>query len=312
MFCPSCGKEINGNEKFCGYCGYVIQNHSRTAPIKNEKDDQIPNHFEKRAIEKQIKHEKKLEQKKQIKEQKKEVRKKHRKETHFSLKLVTTIILLFIISGGTLTALTYFQVINVPVMSSFFTKENKENGTVKSNDKKEGKTLSQVEETSNRYEVSTIDANEYFNNNSKVISKTDVLSSSTVKTEKEIKQSFMERGFTSPITFEYDMNGEYSESEEVDENNEKHPMYEMQYVTEEQNVWMIYEINGFIMAIPFSFNYDLDKFVIFSETDTLISYDSATNTFYETKPNDIKVVKVEKISADYLNQFTSEKIEELI
>ena len=50
--------------------------------------------------------------------------------------------------------------------------------------------------------------------------------------------------------------------------------------------------------------------MLLSESDQLISYDSATNQFYETEPDSsiIKVIKVKKIDAETLEKYTVEEL----
>jgi len=309
MTCPSCGKEITGNEKFCGNCGYKFD----TKPKKHEKAEKdntnVPNRFEKKAIKKQLRHDAKIQQKKKEKVEKKLARKKHRKETHFTLKLAIVIVLSLIIVGGSLTALIHFKVIDLSAITTVF--NNKER-TPNSNDdyimeKEENNT-----DESDEYSSAQIDAEKYFENNTKIISKIEVTKSDKVQTEKEALISFENRGFTSAVTYEYDMNGTYSEPTEASANSDKHPEYDTIFFSNNQIIWSVLEINGKIMAVPVSYNNESDTPVVFSETDTLISYDSATNTFFETKPKDIRVITVDRIDAKYINSLSMDKIKELL
>lgn len=303
MFCPSCGKEINGNEKFCGHCGYVIEKPSQTKPDTKKEDENAPNFFEKKAIARQLKVEAKKEKKKKFKAEKKEARKKHRKETHFTLKLIISVILSVSLMVGTIVVLTHFNIVNFSMISDIFTGESdKELDGSENNSSNSGES----------YEVPTVDANDYFEKNSSIISKTKAEDSKTVKSEKDIKESFADRGFDSSITFNYSMDGEYVEPQEVSEGNEKHPEYETTNITNEGFYWTIYDINGCIMAYPNSYCFESGKSVILSEKDTIMSYDSATNTFFETKPNGVVIIKVNRIDIETLNSFNEEKIEEML
>lgn len=303
MFCPSCGKEINGNEKFCGHCGYVIEKTSQTIPNTPKKDDNVPGFFEKKAIARQLKLDEKKENKKKLKSEKKAARKKHRKETHFALKLVVSLVLIISVLVGTTMALIYFNIVNIPTISEVLTgKSNEDSNTSEpSNNNSE-----------ESYEVPTVDANDYFENNSSIISKTKVEDSESVRTETDIKESFADRGFDSVIIFKYSMDGEYKEPKEVSESSEKHPEYETSYIANENYYWTIYDINGCIMAYPNSYYFESGKSVILSEKDTIMSYDSATNMFFETKPNDVAIIKVDRINVETLNSFNAEKIEEML
>ncbi len=327
MFCPSCGKEINENEKFCGRCGFVIKDAvaaqksaekkpvPTVKPAKPVKDPSEPGFFEARAIEKQLKREEKLRQKKQAKEEKKAARKQHRKETHFYLKLTLCIIAILAVAGGTLTALSYFHIVDIPIISSFFDKEPGGDEPVETPAAVEEQTTDETGEPAEEegsYQVEETDAEEYFNNNATVVSQTDAASSAAVETEAQVMQSLADRGFSSEITYNYNMSGEYSDDAVASGTEDKHPVYNTVYITEDNFVWMIFDINGVVMAYPMSYNLENETAVVFSETDTLMSYDSATNKFFETKPNDITVIKVDVINAQTLESLTYDEIEALL
>lgn len=310
MFCPSCGKEINGNEKFCGNCGYVLPPKKKIVSNSQEptkKTDDSPNYFQKKAIKKQIKHDEKIKQKKIIKADKKEARKQHRKETHFTLKLILLLIVILAVAVSSVVVLSYFHIVNIPIISSYFSDKTESNTSDYETDNNDNNADSE-----NQYTVSTIDAKDYFEKNSTIVNEIEVNKSSSVESETEVKATLIERGFESEITFEYNMNGEYDDTKEVSESNEKHPEYQTDFITDKKFAWMIYEINGCIMAYPVSYCYESGKSVILSEKDTITSYDSATNMFFETKPNDVLIIQVDRIDVETLNSFDSKKIEEML
>ena len=158
------------------------------------------------------------------------------------------------------------------------------------------------------------EADEYYFNHSEVIEVIDEKESQNNLSEAEAIHVFEERGFNEyPVMCEYSTEGEYNEqAEAVDGSNTKHPMYETFYVSELGDVWTIYVINGDVFAYPASFNLqsDLAEAVIISESESLTSYDSETNKFYVTIPNESEIIlkTVNRIDAETLNQLTSEEV----
>lgn len=168
-----------------------------------------------------------------------------------------------------------------------------------------------------RYHVDAPDADEYFENNSTVVSVVDAATSADVLTEKQVSSSLTELGFTDyPITSDYTMEGTYYQAAEISQGSgDKHPVYETYYVTNDDHVWTIFVINGKVMANPVSYNLQsgLGVQVIISETESVISYDGTTNQFYETVPNasELIVKVVDKIDAQTLETLTFEVIDGL-
>lgn len=158
-------------------------------------------------------------------------------------------------------------------------------------------------------EVPVVDADEYYNDNSTVISVVSAETSPLVHTESEAIAAFKERGFENyPVTAYYDMSGEFDDSIELSESSTvKHPMYEVTFRTESGNIWTVYDINGSFFAYPASYNYasENEAKVIVSESERTISYDGVTNRFYETIPNSsVMIVKaVDRINAETLEAF---------
>lgn len=163
------------------------------------------------------------------------------------------------------------------------------------------------------YEMSRPDADEFFKENSEIISEVDA--STAGRTEAEAYKNLTDRGFTvMPITVKYAMTGAYSDPVEISSSGtEKHPIYTTYYITEDGSVWSIFEINGAVFANPVSYNleYEKDVQVMFSETETITSYDSTRNKFYVTKPNEtaLDVRIVEKIDANTLETLTAREID---
>lgn len=160
-------------------------------------------------------------------------------------------------------------------------------------------------------EIETIDAESYFKENGEIVSTVDANDSKDVMTEKEVFNCITDRGFSElTITTDYLMNGNHiDEPIEIDGNSsEKHPAYMGQYISISGEYWSILIYNGTIMAYPLSYNLQegIEVAAAISESDTIMSYDNMTNTFYETIPNDavLKVIKVDKIDAQTLDKLT--------
>lgn len=157
------------------------------------------------------------------------------------------------------------------------------------------------------------DADAYYKNNAEIITTVEVDKSDKVQTESDVMDGLEKRGFGScSIWSEYTMEGEYSGSYEVAGAPDKHPIYQTYYISSNNELWTIIIINGSVMANPVSFNMQsgLNAQVIFSETEIITSYDSVTNKFYETIPNDSELIVkvVEQIDAETLDSLTIEGI----
>lgn len=168
------------------------------------------------------------------------------------------------------------------------------------------------------YEVIPPDAEDFFSQNSKIISSYSAKTSSDVSTEEDTYVMLEERGFSQySIITEYSMDGNYSSATEIDRlSEEKHPIYQTDYVSGENELWTVFVINGSIMANPVSFNFqsDLPVQVIISEKDTIMSYDSTTNMFFETIPDKsaLIVLQIDKIDAKMLDSLTIGEIEDAV
>ena len=157
-------------------------------------------------------------------------------------------------------------------------------------------------------------ADEYYWNNSEVLSVINVNESTNIQSETEAITVLTERGFDDyPVICEYSINGEYSsQTEAVNGANTKHPMYYTYYVSNNGDVWVIYVINSDVFAYPASFNAesDLDAVVIISESGKLTSYDNESNKFYVTIPNESVVMlkTINRIDTVILDELTNEEV----
>ena len=153
-------------------------------------------------------------------------------------------------------------------------------------------------------------------------SKTEVLDvipaskSADIPTGGQTYDLLEDRGFVGfPVTYEYTMSGARVEDAEVPAGSaNRFPMYETYYISASGDLWVIYVINGKVMANPVSFNLEffVDEQVLFSEDGTLTSYDNATRQFYVTIPHsDVIMHTVAKIDAETLDTLTIEEIKKL-
>ncbi len=160
----------------------------------------------------------------------------------------------------------------------------------------------------------TASATDYYKNNSKLIKIIKVEESDDVLTETKSKSILKSKGFgDNPISYDYSITGNRIDDTEVtDGSTDAHPMYQTLYLSQNGEVWAIYVINGSVFANPVSFNLEsnLEAQLLFSETETLTSYDDKTNQFYVTIPQASEVIlkTVEKIDAASLDKLTIEKI----
>lgn len=181
-----------------------------------------------------------------------------------------------------------------------------------------GTTTSPEDDTNlgGNYEVPAFDAEQYFKDNTTLISTVDVNASLTVSTESEAYDHFAERGFDGEIFYDYTMDGGYVDLTEISRYSAaKHPMYQAYYTTAAGDIWLITEVNGSFYASPLTYNYTDEGRVpvIISETDTITSYDSTTNKFYVNIPHasDSVIKTIVRIDAQTLEALTGEEIDKL-
>ena len=245
---------------------------------------------------------------------------------------ITTIVILLVLliaGAGTICLLVYHDKLDIPYVNDILVSiglkdKGSDDAPIKDGDKvtDEGnKDLTTDDDgdddLNTNYQVPAFDAETYFKENTTLKSSFDVKSSQSVNTEREAYTKFAERGFASgTITYEYTMDGTYSESSEISRSSSsRHPMYQTYYITASGDVWMVIEVNGSFFASPLSYNFaDEEKVqVIISETDTITSYDSTTNKFYVNIPDQSQIVikTVAKVDASTLEKLTAEEIDKL-
>lgn len=173
-----------------------------------------------------------------------------------------------------------------------------------------------VEDQVAEVEDNHIDAEAFYQENSDVKNVIEVEKSSTTQTEKQIIEEIDDRGFENiDIYTDYGIDGEYLNGVKIDGSNDKHPSYQMTYISANDELWTIIVQNGCIMANPVSFNAESELGVqlIIAESEVISCYDSQTNMFYETIPNETELVVkvVDRIDAETLDRLTVEVIKEL-
>ena len=156
---------------------------------------------------------------------------------------------------------------------------------------------------------------EYYEDNSEeIISVEDVKETEDVFTEKEAITFLSERGFNEyPLTYDFNMDGTYVDEAEASlESNEKHPMYQTFYVSEDGSIWTVFIVGKTIAANPASYNLesDIDAQILVSEAETLTSYTEMGNKLYKTIPKESAVILkvVDKITSEKLNSLTYEEV----
>ena len=138
------------------------------------------------------------------------------------------------------------------------------------------------------YLVDYTEADEYFGSKANILSKTNAFISDKVHTEAEAYSNLTARGFTqTAITADYSINGNYTGDAEISgDSKEKHPTYQTYYVSADESVWMILETNGRVFAVTVSQDPGSDSGIVVSESESIVSYDSASNSFYELSPKE--------------------------
>lgn len=295
-FCGKCGGKLDETTGKCPNCDKITPSTSVQSQINNDKQNLSKNNDKAMSSKKEL-------TKKEIRAAKKAEKKAEKKANmtigqkvrRFFIKLIVILSCIALLVTGALTALVHFDIIDIPLINNVLhTLELKTN-----------------EED---YRVEEPDAEEYFSNNADVVTEIDVNKSSHTMTESEVSVDLENRGFTQyPITTEYTMDGTYSDAYEISNTSTaKHPIYQTYYICENGSVWTIFVINNKIMANPVSYNSQSQRGVqvILSEHNTVTSYDSSTNKYYETIPKKeaLVIITVTEINTDTLEMITTEDI----
>ncbi len=162
------------------------------------------------------------------------------------------------------------------------------------------------------------DAGKYYGEISTIVSVTHVEEADNILSESEVTEMLDSLGIDEyEIEYNYSIDGEYRyDMEAARDSADKHPMYQTYYETEKGDLWSVLVVGDRIIANPAYYNYesDLGVQVIFSEQDTVLSYDYISNSYYETIPKEtaLKVLKTDKIDAQFMEKMTKEEIDKLV
>lgn len=163
-----------------------------------------------------------------------------------------------------------------------------------------------------------LDADEYYNDNSeKIIDVKKADEYADTITGAEAVKMMNDRGFTqSPLKYYFNVSGDYlGECEATESTDVKAPVYQTYYITENEEIWMIYVSGSSVTAFPLSFNGTSEDGteLILSETEELVSYFDNSNTYYVTIPKKsvVKVAVVDEINAKAFEKYTVKELEKL-
>lgn len=140
-------------------------------------------------------------------------------------------------------------------------------------------------------------------------------SSGTLHSEAEAAKNFADRGFAqNPVTASNTIDGEYTGKKEISASSmAKHPYYETIYTTPDNAVWSITETNGQMTAFPLTYNASGRWSVrhIVAESETVYSYDSASNQFYMLAPDGSGMIlrRIDRIDAQTLDALTESEVD---
>lgn len=292
--------------KYCGKCGGQLDNKTGLCP--NCDADKLAEKKRSRAVGETNNQANTPDYRKPVKltrKQKKAIKKANRTITQkvrsVLIKVLVVLLAVLVLISGVSVLLAYNHLIDIPLLNTLMNQSDNE-------DEKGG--------NEEQYKVTAPDSEEYYENNSKVLSKTSAKESEKVTTEKETIGLLQKRGFKDfPITTNYDMEGNYIDGKEISESSTKHPSYETYYQTKGGNLWTVLVVNGVVMANPVFYNFQskLNAQVIISESDSVVSYDGTKNMFYETVPNKSELIikKTNTISAETLEGLDIEGVDKL-
>lgn len=305
-FCGKCGARLDEATGLCPNCDADKLNKPAENPESAEtptpKQDTAPESAKplgKKAAKKKRKADKKAAKKAKKKEKWASMTSGQKLRKIF-LKLAMLVLLIAFFVGVAIVGISHHNIIEIPIINEFL-------GFIGLSSETAGST--------EEYKVNAPDAESYYGKNSDIIMEIDVNDSNDVLTESETCTELTGRGFEEyPITTEYSMDGVYSDASNIsDDSSNKHPIYQTFYVSSNGDLWTVFVINGSVLANPVSYNLQSGRSVqaIVSEAETVMSYDSTTNRFYETIPHEsaLVLITVDKIDAETLDKLTAGEIE---
>lgn len=210
------------------------------------------------------------------------------------MKIFLRVLLSLVLVLALVTSLAYFDIIHIPVIKGPLKELNLP------------WTDNSFQEDLEEYMVEVPNAEVYFQSYSQVLTVTDAKKSENVFTESEVAALLADRGFDSLITTDYEIDGSYiGTTELLEPSSKKHPIYQTTFLSQNEELWEIYVIDGNIFANPVLFNIQSapNIQILVAESDEVISYDCTSNTFYKTipDPSTLTVQKVLSIDTETLN-----------
>lgn len=291
-FCGKCGNQLDDKTGLCPNCDADKLAEKRRKESFNNSPRQVNTVVNQKPA-------------KLTRKQKKAIKKANRttaqKVRSVLIKVLVILLAVLVLICGSSILLAYNHFIDIPLLNGFFNYSEK---------------IDSEGGSEEQYMVTAPNAEEYYENNSKVLSKISAKDSEKVTTEKETIDLLNKRGFKDfPIITNYDMEGKYIDGEEISESSTKHPSYETYYQTKDGNLWTIFVVNGAVMANPVFYNFQskLNAQLIISESDSVVSYDGTKNMFYDTIPNKSEIIikKVKIINTETLEGLDVEGIDKL-
>ena len=160
-------------------------------------------------------------------------------------------------------------------------------------------------------QLPTLDAESYFAELGDVLDVISAAESEDVRSEKDVTKEFQARGFTDTVTTPYSMDGKYLGEQEISSGStQKHPTYTTYYASKQDILWCIFETDGAVTAQPLVTDPRWDVPILLSESETVMAYDSAADSFYEMTPDpevyDVRVV--DRIDAAFLDELTEGEV----
>lgn len=287
MYCRKCGSKIPDGSEFCPKCG-ESQGVPRPSTSKDHRES--------------------------LKDPKPSKKKPKKNPFAKFIKTITTIAIVLIVVLLAVLVTDYFDIIDykgIIERNRAIQERKKEEDLDRRISESVHEIISEPDETPDQ------NAAQYFEERSSEITAVKPANESKmIETENEVVFDFSSRGIDQfEITSDYDKEGSYNETTVDESSNESHPLYRTYYVNKKNEMWQIYSINGQVVAEPLSYDLESERSarILFSEKDTITSYDSETNSFYETVPKEeeLILIKVVRIDADLMEKYTKEELDNL-
>lgn len=313
-------------KKFCGKCGTRLDEKTGLCP-NCDADKLNQDTASDKFIHGETKNLKAKRNKGRRKSDKKS-EKRDKKKISLFIKIIVIILILAILVTAAIFALNAYGVIYFSPTDISSESDNSDtqgyNATEENNGSEANDDINDIDSEDVDEDLSTVgdlddyiiegeDAEEFYSENSQIQDIVNAEDSENTYTESEVIQMLSELGLSSyPIFTEYTIDGEYINMEYAsDTSTTKHPMYQTYYVNENNEIWTIYVIDNDVLALPVSYNMQSgDTQLLFSESDVVASYDSTTNQFFYTIPDEttVTVMTVERIDAETLESLTINEI----